>query len=38
MDKSAPRPIALQWGGQVFLDQEKKHSSHALATFLSTVC
>jgi hypothetical protein len=38
MDKSAPRPIALQWDGQVFLDQEKKGSSYALAAFLSTVC
>lgn len=33
-----PRPIALQWGGQVFLDKNKKGSSYALATFLSTVC
>lgn len=33
-----PRPIALQWGGQVFLDKGKKSSSYALATFLSTVC
>lgn len=33
-----PRPIALQWGGQVFLDKNKKGSSYALATFLSTIC
>jgi hypothetical protein len=33
-----PRPIALQWGGQVFLDRNKKGSSYALATFLSTIC
>jgi hypothetical protein len=33
-----PRPFALQWGGQVFLDGEKQGSSYALATFLSTVC
>jgi hypothetical protein len=38
VDKSAPRPIALQWGGQVFLYQEKKGSSYALATFFSMVC
>jgi hypothetical protein len=36
--KEEPRPIALQWGGQVFLDAEKQGSSYALATFLSTVC
>ncbi len=33
-----PHPIALQWGGQVFLDNKKKGSSYALATFLSTIC
>jgi hypothetical protein len=33
-----PRPLALQWGGQVFLDKNKKGSSYALATFLSTIC
>ncbi len=32
------RPIALQWGGQVFVDGAKQSSSYALATFLSTVC
>src|SRR5262249_6190278 len=37
-DKFGPRPIALQWGGQVFLNGAKKTSSYALATFLSTVC
>ena len=33
-----PRPIALQWGGQVFADSAKEGASYALATFLSTVC
>lgn len=33
-----PRPVALQWGGQVFQDAQKKGSSYALGTFLSTVC
>ncbi|HEY7246758.1 MAG TPA: hypothetical protein VH678_23030 [Xanthobacteraceae bacterium] len=33
-----PRPIALQWGGQVFLNGAKQNSSYALVTFLSTVC
>jgi hypothetical protein len=33
------RPIAVQWGGQVFLgDGVSKQSSYALATCLSTVC
>jgi hypothetical protein len=31
-------PLAMQWGGQVFDDAEKKGSSYALATLLSTVC
>ena len=31
-------PIAMQWGGQVFLNAAQKSSSYALATFLSTVC
>jgi hypothetical protein len=35
--KAGPRPLAVQWGGQVFLD-ENKGSSYALATFLSTAC
>jgi len=35
-----PCPLALQWGGQVFLEgnNTKGASSYALATFLSTVC
>jgi hypothetical protein len=37
-DRAAPQPLALQWGGQVFLDNNKTASSYALATFLSTVC
>lgn len=37
-DKLGPRPIALQWGGQVFLGGNRQASSYALATFLSTVC
>jgi hypothetical protein len=37
-DKEPPRPVALQWGGQVFLDGSKEGSSYALATLLSTVC
>jgi hypothetical protein len=37
-DKLGPQPIALQWGGQVFLDGAERRSSYALATFLSTVC
>ena len=37
-DKLGPQPIALQWGGQVFLDRTERRSSYALATFLSTVC
>jgi hypothetical protein len=36
-DKELPRPIALQWGGQVF-QNENASSSYALATFLSAVC
>jgi hypothetical protein len=38
VDKMGPRPIALQWGGQVFLGDDKLGSAYALATFLSTVC
>ncbi len=37
-DKLGPQPIALQWGGQVFLDGAERRSSYALATFLSTIC
>jgi hypothetical protein len=37
-DPLGPRPFALQWGGQVFLDDEGKASPYALVTFLSTVC
>jgi hypothetical protein len=33
-----PRPLAMQWGGQVFLNGDKQGSSYALVTFLSTVC
>ena len=36
--RTAPQPIAMQWGGQVFLEGTKTASSYALATFLSTVC
>ena len=36
---AAPQPLAVQWGGQVFLDGGKAQaSSYALATFLSTAC
>ena len=31
-------PLAVQWGGQVFLDGQAQSSSYALATLLSTVC
>lgn len=37
-DKLGPRPVALQWGGQVFLENGATGSTYALATFLSTVC
>jgi hypothetical protein len=37
-DHTRPMPLALQWGGQVFLEGGKSASSYALATFLSTVC
>jgi hypothetical protein len=37
-DKQGPRPIALQWGGQVFVDDQGANAPYALATFLSTVC
>ncbi|MDB5408073.1 MAG: hypothetical protein JWL84_2985 [Rhodospirillales bacterium] len=36
--EAAPSPLALQWGGQVFLGGSKGGSSYALATLLSTVC
>lgn len=36
--RAHPRPIALQWGGQVFLGGVRQSSSYALATLLSTVC
>lgn len=36
--RQPPRPVALQWGGQVFLDGISESSSYALATLLSTVC
>lgn len=35
---AAPMPLALQWGGQRFLNAGKTASSYALATFLGTVC
>lgn len=37
-NKKLPRPIAMQWGGQIFLGKDKEASSYALATFLSTIC
>jgi hypothetical protein len=37
-DPLGPRPFALQWGGQVFLEDDGKVSPYALVTFLSTVC
>lgn len=37
-EKDGPRPIALQWGGQVFQDSAGQGASYALATFLSTAC
>ena len=36
-EQDGPRPIALQWGGQVFQDS-RQGASYALATFLSTTC
>jgi hypothetical protein len=33
-----PQPLALQWGGQVFLERDATASTYALATLLSTVC
>lgn len=33
-----PRPIALQWGGQVFIGEDRQASAYALATLLSTAC
>jgi len=32
------RPIAMQWGGQRFVDEKGKSSAFALGSFLSTVC
>ena len=32
------RPIAMQWGGQRFVDSSGKSSAFALGSFLSTVC
>jgi hypothetical protein len=37
-DPLGPRPFGLQWGGQVFFDDNGKASPYALVTFLSTVC
>jgi hypothetical protein len=37
-ETQGPRPIALQWGGQVFMDDQGATAPYALATFLSTVC
>jgi hypothetical protein len=34
----APRPLALQWGGQQFLNPDGQSTGYALATCLSTVC
>ena len=37
--QEGPRPVAVQWGGHVFVDDEgKRRQSYALATCLSTVC
>jgi hypothetical protein len=37
-DQKLPRPIAVQWGGQLFMEgTTRKASSYALATCLSTV-
>lgn len=33
-----PRPLAVQWGGQVFLDRDQSVSTYVLATLLSNVC
>jgi hypothetical protein len=34
-----PRPLAVQWGGHVFVEGNgRKHAPYALATCLSTVC
>ena len=32
------QPLALQWGGQVFLERDATASTYALATLVSTVC
>jgi hypothetical protein len=38
-DKELPRPLAIQWGGHVFVDSGNKTTcAYALATCLSTVC
>ena len=33
-----PRPIAIQWGGQVFVTDATKRARFALASALSSVC
>jgi hypothetical protein len=39
MDDAPPMPIAMQWGGQVFVTHcDAQGSSYALATALSTIC
>jgi len=36
--KGAPLPLALQWGGEQFLNPDGQSTGYALATSLSTVC
>lgn len=37
-DSKLPRPIAIQWGGQVFVSDAAKRARFALASALSSVC
>src|SRR4051812_24769500 len=37
-DVQLPRPVAIQWGGQIFVTDAKKRARFALASALSSVC
>jgi hypothetical protein len=37
-DSALPRPIAIQWGGQIFVTDATKRARFALASALSSVC
>jgi hypothetical protein len=37
-DSTLPRPIAIQWGGQIFVTDATKRARFALASALSSVC